>query len=1018
MNNLEQILKILYKNVSIKEVLNRKIDPLEFDVQTFLQLAMAYIQNYSENEAENMWSYYDDIFREKAELKGRRLGTAVSVFEALFYYAGDCLTIQNNHVVCRFDQLTHWRQLTLELGEDLAVAAYLAQSGMSESLINKRGFTWQRIIGHNNTQLNRVMERGISENHFHLGGSAPVFHISWLSLMNHVASGRLAKNIRGYDNNRRYSNYTYTSGYQEDSLYYRYVQAALIRLLLYSKITGKRISIGKYKYSAAVVKDIVKIQDLLLKGEKVTISVEKLRQEFEQEDKCQYTLKMAYKKFLPEDKTVFQDNPQWGLLLSGRMADYKIQKDILCRSLKQYGSEEMSAREFLEVFFKCLKVIDLRDVPAEVVDYKLYCALWETKTRENIEWILQHPIDIETHLTEIQETIDSFRYPIGWKDKNPIMETDYLLWNTALIRDEEQQTFFWFSGERWLLYTMMRRIYDNDKQYIPYFSLFYAYILIKGSIRSELVQSNQNVGFKNFQTYERRKAKLVDNSVYWDMATRFTLRECLMSENINTIELRISPEDTPERQQKILLHLDNLIDPEAKIRHQYFYTIHFIKTMDDKTSWDSNMVCSRNSCKRDELKRQAASIMWLRECAPKVGERILGIDAASNEIGCRPEVFGRIFRQLKKHTAIYYDTNGKQELPQIRATYHVGEDFLDLADGLRAIDEAIMFLNLTCGDRLGHALALGVNVEEWYKGKRGQIILPQQDYLDNVVWLHEKICSYNIEGFDNLKDQLKDEFNKYFEKIYGRYIDQNEVELILENRSRYYSKNGSANQLLDFGLYSYHVAMQLRGDDPLFYEGGYYNPQTYFCEGVYEAINMKLNPGYRYVVASTMLYYYYHFNKNVREEGSKTIQKKVSKDYIKAVGAVQRYMQREIARRGLAIETNLSSNYLIGTFRNYENHPILTFYNHGLTADLEKEEACPQITVSINTDDQGVFSTSLENEYALLASALEEAQDENGDYIYQKSRIYKWLNDVRVMGNEQSFGLKQYEEAVGYRLPS
>ena len=119
---------------------------------------------------------------------------------------------------------------------------------------------------------------------------------------------------------------------------------------------------------------------------------------------------------------------------------------------------------------------------------------------------------------------------------------------------------------------------------------------------------------------------------------------------------------------------------------------------------------------------------------------------------------------------------------------------------------------------------------------------------------------------------------------------------------------------------------------------------------------------------------------------------------------IQKALQREIAKRGIAIETNPSSNFLIGTFRQYEKHPIFQFYNKGLVNNPDLLSDCPQISVSINTDDQGVFSTSLENEYALLASALEFATDKNGILLYHEADIYDWLDRVRIMGNEQSFG--------------
>ena len=114
-------------------------------------------------------------------------------------------------------------------------------------------------------------------------------------------------------------------------------------------------------------------------------------------------------------------------------------------------------------------------------------------------------------------------------------------------------------------------------------------------------------------------------------------------------------------------------------------------------------------------------------------------------------------------------------------------------------------------------------------------------------------------------------------------------------------------------------------------------------------------------------------------------------------------MQFDIAARGISIETNPSSNYHIGTFRSYEHHPIVQFYNKDLVHSEEMLKECAQIPVSINTDDQGVFSTSLENEYALLASALESATDDYDQKLYSPSDIYEWLDHIRVMGNDQNF---------------
>lgn len=149
------------------------------------------------------------------------------------------------------------------------------------------------------------------------------------------------------------------------------------------------------------------------------------------------------------------------------------------------------------------------------------------------------------------------------------------------------------------------------------------------------------------------------------------------------------------------------------------------------------------------------------------------------------------------------------------------------------------------------------------------------------------------------------------------------------------------------------------------------------------------------------LYYSYHYNPEIKAEGNTRKEIKINPCIIKAACAVQKKLQWIIAQKGIVIETNPSSNALIGTFKRYDKHPILNCYNHGLE---EKERGdVPQIQVSINTDDQGVFATYIENEYAYLALALEKVKDENGNPRYIRTLIYNWLDNIRKMGLVQSF---------------
>ncbi len=90
---------------------------------------------------------------------------------------------------------------------------------------------------------------------------------------------------------------------------------------------------------------------------------------------------------------------------------------------------------------------------------------------------------------------------------------------------------------------------------------------------------------------------------------------------------------------------------------------------------------------------------------------------------------------------------------------------------------------------------------------------------------------------------------------------------------------------------------------------------------------------------------------------------------------------------------------MIGTITKYEEHPILRFNSRKLKPVQPNES----LNVSINTDDQGVFDTSLENEYALMTLALRKAKDKGGKLLYDIEDIYEWIDYVRKMGLEQVF---------------
>ena len=123
-------------------------------------------------------------------------------------------------------------------------------------------------------------------------------------------------------------------------------------------------------------------------------------------------------------------------------------------------------------------------------------------------------------------------------------------------------------------------------------------------------------------------------------------------------------------------------------------------------------------------------------------------------------------------------------------------------------------------------------------------------------------------------------------------------------------------------------------------------------------------------------------------------------------------MRKEIAAKHISIEANITSNHLIGSIKHYAQHPITQLYRLGLP-HREDEEKGSQVSVSINTDDRGIFDTSIEDEYALLALALEKERTMDGQKRYDSPDVYEWLNNVRKQGFEQQFRKHDKSEYAG-----
>ncbi len=357
---------------------------------------------------------------------------------------------------------------------------------------------------------------------------------------------------------------------------------------------------------------------------------------------------------------------------------------------------------------------------------------------------------------------------------------------------------------------------------------------------------------------------------------------------------------------------------------------------------------------------------------------IVSIDAVGKETHTPPEVFAPHFRYLRRVSKriknnIFLGTLNIKYHKNLAFTIHAGEDFNHIVTGMRRVDESIKFFEMQTGDRLGHMLSIGITPKEWLSNTQ-EIILHKGDYFDDLVWLTMKLKEIPL--IDNIN--LSHHINIYTDKVYELF------------REIYPVYSGEKPHISDF-----YRAWLYRKNCPVTY---YKRERGETMCGEYEQIVLDQK---RPTPIVKQLYELYQSNAEVRRhyKESYLIKKDDIKDAELTVWEIlQDYMINEIAKLGIVIESNPSSNIFISKFDSYITHPIFRF-NPPKDIFLQKGEKFNKyglregkVGVTINSDDPAIFVTSLQNEYRAIKRVAKEI------YNCTDKEAEEWIEDIREFG--------------------
>lgn len=556
-----------------------------------------------------------------------------------------------------------------------------------------------------------------------------------------------------------------------------------------------------------------------------------------------------------------------------------------------------------------------------------------------------------------------------------------------------------FINEAYFLTLIFDWIHTTNDDYLA--RCLHYYLLLKNFMRKLLVQQPCQIGFDQFQKITLTGIREQAEQKYFNRCMQF--EEAARCKKIY-VEGRFAPKKTYRDLRRLLAAITrdwNTYTEKKNARTggtelSLSLVAHFIKEKDDGTVPD----CQHYLLRR-RLYRQARLLMlYLKERESAVaasvpqasGEngcpRITGFDAAASELDTPPEVFAPTFRYLR--------SEGFN-----RFTYHAGEDFPHLVSGIRAVEEAVRFLELGSGNRIGHATALGINPHLWIRRIGGNIHLRKLQWLDDLVYACGALNERSSFAADLCR--LEKEVYELSTEIYGRAYTLQQLHAAWELRQldplvAFFDFH--AGIIDGFGRSEWERVRQAKHKDPEAFElfRRYHSLAPLGCKNLKKSLENASRfrpcqteaPGSPYGKCSA---------RQVRDAFITVPADVISPE---ALRYLQERMLARLTEKGIAIEALISSNTRISFYENYAEHHVLHWLGIGEKA-VEKHPV-----VCLGTDDPGIFATSLRNEYLHLYLMLKNAGLDDHSSL-------KYLEEV--LENSRAYLFDAQDMLAGWETP-
>lgn len=420
-----------------------------------------------------------------------------------------------------------------------------------------------------------------------------------------------------------------------------------------------------------------------------------------------------------------------------------------------------------------------------------------------------------------------------------------------------------------------------------------------------------------------------------------------------------------------------------------------------------------------------------------------GLDIAGDENLIRNDVFAPVLRWLRRGFLPRDPlTHNARAASNFHLSIHVGEDYPHPLSGMRHIDETVRFCELRTGDRLGHALAIGIEPARWV-ARQGDMVLPADEHLDNLVWAWHYACELSA------RLPLANQVIPLLERRIARFANcipwvtgqfprpllwpcelENPPVAVQQSSARFHIEPNTLHQawllrrncylqyrnnnlmaipcdMLDVAVPDYQRLKD--EEDTTTVPASVQTSCRRSAERIYldrEQNRLGLLKCLRCVLVRVADAKDWARRDNATSDERTFLYDFETPEELQFMHALQDYLLDQYDRQGLIIETNPSSNVYIARLENHAEHPIFR-WNPPDDGTLSSGNIHNQfglrrgpIQVLVNTDDPGIMPTTLRTEFALLQEAAI-------DLGISRTVAQVWLERLRQFGMDEFKGKHQ-----------